>query len=156
MVYQLSAVAHQIPAFLQRIRGEEAVQHEFVHPSFSVSTKVADVFSFCRVDYQGNFKDFYQRAINKIEQMQSNPVFEDEEGRDDFLYLSAVPWVSFTSISHAMHYHPHDSIPRISWGKYFKDGDKTLMPLSLTAHHALVDGRNMGEYFNLFEEKLFF
>ena len=156
MVYQLSAVAHQIPAFLQRIRGEEAVQHEFVHPSFSVSTKVSDVFSFCRVDYQGNFKDFYHRAINKIEQMQSNPVFEDEEGRDDFLYLSAVPWVSFTSISHAMHYHPHDSIPRISWGKYFKDGDKTLMPLSLTAHHALVDGRNMGEYFNLFEEKLFF
>lgn len=156
MVYQLSAVAHQIPAFLQRIRGEEAVQHEFVHPSFSVSTKVSDVFSFCRVDYQGEFKDFYQRAINKIEQMQSNPVFEDEEGRDDFLYLSAVPWVSFTSISHAMHYHPHDSIPRISWGKYFKDGDKTLMPLSLTAHHALVDGRNMGEYFNLFEEKLFF
>ena len=88
--------------------------------------------------------------------MQSKPVFEDEEGRDDFLYLSAVPWVSFTSISHAMHYHPHDSIPRISWGKYFKDGDKTLMPLSLTAHHALVDGRNMGEYFNLFEKGLLF
>ena len=52
--------------------------------------------------------------------------FEDEEGRDDFLFLSAIPWISFTSFSHAMHYTPADSVPRITWGKSFKEGAKNF------------------------------
>lgn len=156
MVYQITNTAHQIKPFLQRIRGTEVVEHDYVHPSFSVSTKVSDVFSFCEVKYNGEFKDFYERAIDRIKMMQEDPVFEDEEERDDYLFLSALPWISFTSITHAMHYHPHDCIPRISWGKTFQDGDKTLMPLSLTGHHALIDGKNMGDYYNLFQEKISF
>ena len=65
-----------------------------------------------------------------------------------------VPWVSFTSLQHAMSYHPHDSVPRISWGKFFNSGNKVMMPLSVQAHHALVDGRHMGSFFNLFQEYL--
>ncbi len=156
MVYQITNTAHQIKPFLQRIRGTEVVEHDFVHPSFSVSTKVSDVFSFCEVKYNGEFQDFYKRAIDRIQIMQEDPVFEDEGERDDCLFLSALPWISFTSITHAMHYHPHDCIPRISWGKTFQDGNKTLMPLSLTGHHALVDGKNMGDYYNLFQEKISF
>lgn len=156
MVYQITNTAHQIKPFLQRIRGTEVVEHDYVHPSFSVSTKVSDVFSFCEVKYNGEFKDFYERAIDRIKTMQEDPVFEDEEERDDYLFLSALPWISFTSITHAMHYHPHDCIPRISWGKTIQDGDKTLMPLSLTGHHALIDGKNMGDYYNLFQEKISF
>lgn len=156
MVYQITDTAHQIKPFLQRIRGTEVVEHDYVHPSFSVSTKVSDVFSFCEVKYNGEFKDFYERAIDRIKMMQEDPVFEDEDERDDYLFLSALPWISFTSITHAMHYHPHDCIPRISWGKTFQDGDKTLMPLSLTGHHALIDGKNMGDYYNLFQEKISF
>ena len=156
MVYQITDTAHQIKPFLQRIRGTEVVEHDYVHPSFSVSTKVSDVFSFCEVKYNGEFKDFYERAIDRIKIMQEDPVFEDEGERDDYLFLSALPWISFTSITHAMHYHPHDCIPRISWGKTIQDGDKTLMPLSLTGHHALIDGKNMGDYYNLFQEKISF
>lgn len=156
MVYQITNTAHQIKPFLQRIRGTEVVEHDYVHPSFSVSTKVSDVFSFCEVKYNGEFKDFYERAIDRIKIMQEDPVFEDEGERDDYLFLSALPWISFTSITHAMHYHPHDCIPRISWGKTIQDGNKTLMPLSLTGHHALIDGKNMGDYYNLFQEKISF
>ena len=79
--------------------------------------------------------------------MKSNPSLEDQPGRDDYLFLSAIPWVSFTSIQHAMHFHPHDSVPRISWGKFFEQNGKILMPVSIQAHHALVDGRHMGAYF---------
>ena len=53
-----------------------------------------------------------------------------------------------------MHYHPHDSVPRITWGKYFKTADKILMPLSVQAHHALIDGRHMGKYFEKTQELL--
>jgi len=87
-----------------------------------------------------------------MDEMLKNPSMEDEEHRDDYLFLSAIPWVSFTSFSHAMHYTPADSVPRITWGKYFEEGEKILMPLSVQAHHAVVDGRHTGKYFELFQK----
>jgi len=147
MVYVLARVANEIPVFRRRIRGEDIIEHESVQPSFSVATDVSEVFSFCTVPYHPDAAIFIRNARNEIQLMKTNPNFEDEKGRDDFLFMSAIPWVSFTSMMHPMHYSPVDSVPRISWGKYFQQNDRTMMPLGVQAHHALVDGRDMGLYF---------
>ena len=86
--------------------------------------------------------------------MKTDPSFEDEEGRDDFLFLSALPWIRFTSMQHAMQEHPGDCIPRISWGKYYESEGKIWIPVSVQVHHALVDGRHVGAYFELLEAQL--
>lgn len=147
IVYFISKSANAIPEFRQRIRDNEVVEHEVVHPSFSVYTKASDVFSFCETKFQPDFQGFMADAKINIATMQEKPVFEDEPGRDDYLFLSAIPWIRFTGISHAMHYHPADSVPRISWGKYFEEGGKMRMPIAVQVHHALVDGRHVGEFF---------
>lgn len=147
IVYCIARTANEIPAFRQRIRGAKVVEHELAHPSFTVLTEASDVFSFCTVHYQDSYPVFARAALDRIEAMQKQPSMDDEEGRDDYLYLSAIPWVSFTSLQHAMHYNPTDSVPRITWGKFYEEGGKTWMPLSVQAHHALVDGRHMGQYF---------
>ena len=152
IVYATSKAANDIPVFRQRIRGEQVVEHDAVHPSFSVTTEISDVFSFCLVHYQVNFHAFIADALAQIELKKQNPNFEDEPGRDDFLFMSSFPWVSFTSFQHAMHYSPADSVPRISWGKYFHQMGKVLMPLSIQAHHAVVDGAHVGQYFQRIQE----
>ncbi len=48
---------------------------------------------------------------------------------------------------HPIHMNPVDSVPRIAWGKYFKDQDKVMLPLSIQAHHALMDGVHAGRYY---------
>ena len=152
MVYIVSRVANSIDAFRQRIRGEQVVEHSKVHPSFTVKTEASSVFSFCYVDYTSDLRQFAQQAQEAIAAMQIQPSFEDEANRDDFLYISALPWIRFTSLQHAMHYDPVDSVPRRAWGKYYKEGGLTKIPLSVQAHHALVDGIHMGEYFTRFQE----
>lgn len=147
MVYLLARAANEIAVFRWRIRGQEVVEHASVQPSFTVSTDVSDVFSFCTVDYHPSAAVFLADALATIEHMKTNPDFEDEPGRDDFLFMSAIPWISFTGLTHAMHYSPVDAVPRISWGKYFAQGDRQMMPLAVQAHHALVDGSDMGKYF---------
>ncbi len=154
LVHILAKAANDINEFRWRIRGEQVVEHQLVHPSFTVPTEEADVFSFCTVPFENNSAKFIQEAQRINEAMKTNPSIEDEPGRDDYLFMSAIPWVSFTSIQHAMHYHPHDSVPRISWGKFFDLNGKKMMPLSVQAHHALVDGRHIGAYFQNVEEKL--
>jgi chloramphenicol O-acetyltransferase type A len=152
IVYIVSKTANSIPQFRRRIRGEKIVEHEVVHPSFTVWTEVADVFSFCEVEYQKTFQIFHRDALLRMEAMKTDPDFEDEPGRDDYLFLSSIPWVSFTSFQHAMSYHPSDSVPRITWGKYFEENGRIKMPLSVQAHHGVVDGRHVGTYFQQFEE----
>lgn len=152
IVWAVAKTANEIEQFRWRIRDEEVVEHAAVHPSFAVDNHDTDVFSFCEVRYSTGYQDFIGRALVKIEQMRTAPSFEDEHDRDDYLFLSSIPWVSFTSIQQAMQFHPHDSVPRIVWGKFFKEGDRVKMPLSVQAHHALVDGRHSGRFFNDFEK----
>jgi len=91
MVYFLSRTANELKSFRWRIRGEKIVEHTSVQPSFSVPTDVSDVFSFCTVPYHPNATIFIKKALAMMEKMKTNPSFEDEEGRDDFLFLSAFP-----------------------------------------------------------------
>ena len=38
-----------------------------------------------------------------------------------------------------------DSVPRISTGKLMQENSKYLLPISVCAHHGLMDGRNVAE-----------
>jgi chloramphenicol O-acetyltransferase type A len=151
IVYLISQTANQIREFRWRIHNDKVIEHTVVHPSFSVYTEVADVFSFCEVDYEASFPVFVKNAQKRMEEMRKNPSFSDKDGRDDYLFLSAIPWVSFTGFQHAMQSHPTDSVPRIVWGKYFEDNGRIKMPLSVQVHHAVVDGRHVGHFFQNFE-----
>ena len=151
IAWLVSKVANELYPFRQRIRENIIVEHDTVHPSFAVDTDASDVFSFCEVKYTNDYQSFLSEAQKKITLMKTSPSFEDEHGRDDYLFLSSIPWVSFTGITHAMNYHPHDSVPRITWGKFYEQDNKTWLPLSVQAHHALVDGKYVGLFFKNFE-----
>lgn len=150
VVYAISKVAKNIKEFRWRIIDGQLFECESVTPSFTTYTEVADVFSFCDVPFDDEYHIFIEKAAKKAAEMKENPSFEDSD-KQDYLFLSAIPWVSFTMFQHAMPFHPTDSMPRITWGKYFKEGDKIKMPVSVQAHHAIVDGRHVGKYFQALE-----
>lgn len=145
-VYVATKIANEIPEFRYRIRGDKLVEHDVVNPSFTIM-KQPDVFSFFTAEFIDEFYRFVEFTISNIELSKDEVTIEDEPGVDDLLYISSLPWVSFTSISHPIIMNPVDSIPRITWGKYFKEGDKLLLPLSVQGHHALIDGAHVGRYF---------
>ncbi|MCA9977168.1 MAG: chloramphenicol acetyltransferase [Anaerolineales bacterium] len=146
-VYLLARVANEITPFRWRIREGQVIEHDIVHPSHTITTE-SDLFSFCTIPYDPDFTIFAPRAATTIAHFTQNPTLEDEPGQDNLLYLSAIPWVSFTGLMHPIHMHPVDSVPRIVWGKFFRNGDQWQMPLSVQAHHALLDGFHVGQYFN--------
>ena len=76
------------------------------------------------------------------------------EGRTDLIYITCIPWVSFTNLSHTISFNKDDAVPRLAWGKYFEEGDKILIPFSVQAHHSFVDGIHMGLYFDALQDYL--
>ena len=153
IVYLLAKAANSLPEFRLRIRGEAVVEHEVVHPSPTMLTE-GDLFSFCTMPYAADFATFAAGAEAAIQRVKENPTLEDEPGQDDLLFMTAIPWVSFTNMMHPIHMHPADSVPRMAWGKYFNEGAQMKMPLSVQVNHALMDGISVGRYYQLVQAYL--
>ena len=122
------------------------IEHEIVHPSGTILVD-EDRFSFCTFDYYADFSEFAPRAAEMIAYVKEHLTLHDEPGRDDLLFMTAIPWVSFTSLVHPLLLDPPDSVPRFAWGKIFEEGEHLKMPLSVQGHHALMDGIHMGRYY---------
>lgn len=153
IVYLITRTANDIENFRLRIREGQVCRHSLVSPSFTVLND-QEVFAYCTLDYQADVIAFDAHADREITAAKQMGELDTAAQRDDLIYLSCIPWVQFTGVSHAMHLSPPDSIPRYYWGKYFKDGEKTMMPFSVQVNHALVDGLHVGRYYERFQEYL--
>lgn len=146
VAYTLARAANEMEPFRLRIHGEQVVEYEQVHPSFTILLE-DESFSFCMVPYTSSFGEFAAEAAERIRHIRLHPTLQDEPGQDDLLFMTSIPWVSFTSMQHPINLHPADSVPRIAWGKVYQDRDRRFMPLSVQVHHALMDGLHVGRYF---------
>jgi chloramphenicol O-acetyltransferase type A len=154
-VYVITRAANAIPEFRLRIRAGEVVEYDIVHPGTTILTN-EEVFTFCYFDYVEDFSLFASSAKEKIAYVKENPTLQEGAnlGRDDLLYMTAIPWVSFTSFMHPLDLDPVDSVPRFAWGKFFEEGKSLKMPLSAQGHHALMDGLHMGRFYSRVQEYL--
>lgn len=122
-----------------------------VHPATSVLSDT-DLLGFCSLSHKADFADFTALATETLASAKRTPSLMGEPERDDVLYTTSIPWVSFTSFAHPMHIHPTDSVPRMAWGKRFEESGRLKMPLSVQGHHASMDGVHMGRYYEQVQE----
>ena len=47
-----------------------------------------------------------------------------------------------------------NATPLIDWGKYYEKDGKTLMPVSIQAHHSFVDGLHIGQFVDVLQKYL--
>jgi len=148
MIYAVTGIVNTMDDFKYRIRDGKVVLHDIIHPSFTYLDKGSedDLYKLITVDFKDNLFEF-ERTAKKSAQNQKDFIRLDKlTGRDDLIYITCNPWISFTSLSHTISINKNDSVPRISWGKYYNDGNKTLMPFSVQFHHSLMDGIHIGRY----------
>jgi chloramphenicol O-acetyltransferase type A len=153
LVYMLSRAANDVPEFRQRIRGPDVVEHRVVHPSITVLAEDGAI-RFVNLRYVEEFARFARDAAERIDRGRRAESLWSEPDRDDSLFMTAIPWVSFTGLIHPVPLDPPSSVPRIAWGKYRDVGGRLAMPLNVQAHHALMDGVHIGRYFERVEELL--
>jgi len=143
-LYCLMTGINNVPEFKTRIRNDRVVIHDITHPSYTVLND-DEVFVFCYSEYSYDFNIFYQRVLKDIEKAKNGFNLEDEEGKDDLVFISSLPWISFTGLTHPFKKDDPFSIPRVTFGKYFKENERFKLPLSITMHHGLVDGLHVSK-----------
>lgn len=143
--------ANAVPELRRRIRGENVVEYERCISSHTVALP-DETYCYCELDCSKPLAEFLPYALAEVERAKSCPTMEDGDDPDRLFFVSSVPWVSFASISLPKPV-PADSNPRITFGKYFAQGERVLLPVDLTVHHALADGIHMAKFFEDFTHR---
>ncbi|MCD0469288.1 chloramphenicol acetyltransferase [Flavobacterium sp. JAS] len=111
-------------------------------------------FGFSLIEYNSDFKTFEQNALKEIERIQTTTgIFTRSFDDDNVIHFSAIPWLNFTSLSHARSYTFPDSCPKVSFGKMMtSETGKRTIAMSVHVHHGLMDGLHLGQFVDTFQE----
>jgi chloramphenicol O-acetyltransferase type A len=96
--------------------------------------------------------EFAKITKNEIQRVQTTTGLFTREFAENLIHFSAMPWINFTSFSHARSYTWPDSCPKISFGKMTDENGKKSMSISIHVHHGLMDGIHVGEFVELFQK----
>jgi len=131
----------------------------YIYDTIDVSATIMredQTFGFSLIEYSPDFDVFSKNAFQEIERIKNTPgLFTREFPLDNLIHFSSVPWINFTSLSHARSYTFPDSCPKISFGKMMiADDGKRTMSMSVHAHHGLMDGFQVGQFIDCFQESM--
>lgn len=141
-------------AFRLRIDGDEVVEFSAINGSATV-LRADKTFGFSEIKYNSDLFVFNQNAIEEIERVQQTTGLFTREFSPNVIHFSSLPWISFTSISHARSFTLPDSCPKISYGKMSVEvSGKRSIPFSIHVHHGLVDGYDVGVFVNRLQDLL--
>lgn len=154
-MYQSLVAINRIEEFRYRVEGENVVCYDKIHCS-TTALNANGLFAFAFMPYEQSFKDYYTLAQSEIAKVKliNNMNLDENSGRQDVIHYSTIPWVSFTALTNERNLGEPDSIPKLTFGKYFKDNYRLLLPLSVNVHHGLMDGLHVGLHFELFQQLL--
>jgi chloramphenicol O-acetyltransferase type A len=140
-------------SFRYRISNDEIYICDRIDGSATIGREDG-TFGFSLIPYDSNFEVFNKTALMEIERVQnSSGLFTRKFESDNVIHFSAIPWLNFTSLSHARSYTFPDSCPKISFSKMtvYKDGKRT-MAMSIHVHHGLMDGLHVGQFVDSLQE----
>jgi chloramphenicol O-acetyltransferase type A len=145
--------ANEIEPFRYRLKEGKVVIYDVIHGGTTVLLP-SENFTLAYFDYEEDFEKFITRADRAVKDVLTGDGAFRPDPSDDRIHFTALPWLAFTSFSHARNWKREDSIPKIAFGKFVKENQQTLLPFSVEVHHALMDGLHVGRYVSRLEELL--
>lgn len=143
---------NQIENFRYRIIDNEVYVFDSVNASATI-LRDDKTFGFSFMEFNKNIIEFANATKQEIERVRNTKrLFTRDFPLINLIHFSTLPWVNFTSFSHARSFDFSDSCPKITFGKMIDIDGKKTMSMSVHVHHGLADGYHVGEFVNLFQE----
>lgn len=154
-IYATLKACHEYKPIMLRIIEDKPWLLETVRASV-VELADNDSFRFSYFSSKLNFADFINHANEISREAKEQPLFSEAfmqtEGQADLIHISVLPWLNFTSFSHAFSEGKSLGIPKFVFGQY--DKHTGCMPLAVDVHHSLMDGLHVAQFINILQNKL--
>ncbi|MDD2984567.1 MAG: chloramphenicol acetyltransferase [Crocinitomicaceae bacterium] len=146
---------NEIEEFRYRIVGDDVICYDAINAETTIM-RGDETFGFARINFSKDFRTFNAELQQEIEAVQNSSGLRliDGEPKMDVIHFSSIPWNSFTGLLQPSTLDNSVSIPRIVFGKFFIRDNRKIMPVSIEAHHALMDGFHLSKYLAEFQRQL--
>ena len=151
ILWTAATAANSVPELRQRIVDDKIVEYDHCNTAHTVALPDG-TFVNCQTDCRRSFDEFLIYGRERQEEAKQRHGFvQPGDDETELIFVSCTPWVSFTQVIQPTPI-PADSNVRIVFGKFFDQNGRKLMPLSVQANHALVDGLHVGQFYQRFQE----
>ncbi len=141
-LHKVMLANNTVEAMRYRISDGKPYIYDQIGSSATIS-RVDGTFGFSYIEFRENIHEFIEVANAEIDEVRRNGGLFPKKSGIDVFHFSSLPWINFTSVSHARSFTLEDSCPKISMGKMTVKDGKRFMPFSVHVHHALVDGNQL-------------
>lgn len=152
LLFCVSRAANAIPEFRRRIHDGQILEFEFC-PSSHTEARPDGTYGYCTLWADVPLSDFLPAARRAQEKCRAEHDLTETDNPVACLFISSLPWIRYTALVQPVPF-PADSNPRISWGRAFPRDGRTLLPLSVLCHHALVDGLHLSRFYQALDTEL--
>ncbi len=155
-LYCSLSAANRIEEFRYRIRGDRVLVHPVIHGGSTVLL-ADETFRFAYFTFHPKLAAFAEAGQRELAAVRhGDGLLRPQAGSQDdaLIHHSVIPWVRFTSFSHARRVDATNSVPKIVFGRYSERSGRQFMPISVEVHHSLVDGLHVGRFLDIFQELL--
>lgn len=149
-LHKALVAANLVEAFRYRIIDGQVWVYDQVNASPTIN-RPDGTFGFGYMNYEEDFAVFETNATIEMDRVRNSSGLEPAVSGENVIHFSSIPWISFTSLSHARSFAQKDSIPKISFGKMTETNGIRSMPVSVHAHHGLMDGYQVGQFLEHFQ-----
>lgn len=130
LIHLVTRSINRIENHRYRVYSEKVILHDCLHPSFAHLGEGEDLFSFVTADFSDDVRKFDCIVREVVARRQGCFDMQKVVGRDDFIFYSALPWLSFTRIDHKLGLNRDDATPRLTWGRFYEVDGKTCRSIS--------------------------
>jgi len=151
-LYCAERAANGVPELRRRLRNGGAVEYDWC-PSSHTLALPDGTYGYCALRADRSFPEYLPYAAAEQERARHHSTLDDGEDAESLLFVSCLPWLSYTALIQPT-LGPSDSNPRITWGRYESREGRLMLPVTLLAHHALVDGVHVAHFYEGLEHEM--
>lgn len=152
-LYLSMKAANEIEEFRYRIEDEQVVCYDSVGAGPTIFRE-DETYGYGFMPYNKDIELFMKQATAEVERVKNERGLKFPHQGEDILHYSTLPLSDFTSINHARRLDIGRSIPKITFGKITRVGEKMWLPVDIHANHALMDGFHVGKFVERFQKLL--
>lgn len=153
-IYLTMEVINSLEEFRVRKHGNEIIIYDKIEPSFTDMKEGTKLHKICKCPIEGDIKTYALKAKEVSSKQERFFVTAEEQGRDDYVYITSMPWLTYTAATNTITFDKDDFIPRVAWGKFFEQDDRVLMPFTIHANHCALDGIHVNELYEAMQKRL--
>lgn len=152
-LHAVALAADSISALRQRIHNGRIIEYSAC-PTSHIELLENGTYCYCTLHHHMNLDKYIPYSARMRKQCRITGSIEEDKDVESMFFISTLPWIHYTALIQPVA-GGDESNPRITWGKFEEDHrGRIQLPVTILAHHGLVDGIHIAQFYKELEQQL--